>query len=79
MGFLMPLWPLSVVGVLLCALSGRYAFAVCVALLLDLAWGAPTGRFMYLYFPFTALALCASIVRYFGGRYVLDRQHQEKL
>lgn len=78
-GFLLPLWPLSVLGVLLCALSGRFAFGLLMGLLLDLAWGAPTGTAQYLFFPFVALALVGVLARYFGSRYFLDRNLQEKI
>lgn len=79
LGFFLPFWPLSVCGILLCSFSGRYAFAVFMALILDIAWGAPTGRFMHILFPFTALSLVFVLIRYFGVRYVLDRNPQEKL
>lgn len=78
-GFLLPLWPLSVLGILLCALSGRAVFAVGMALLLDLAWGAPAGVYRYLFFPFTVLALLAVLARYWGSRYFLDRNPQQRL
>ncbi len=75
----MPLWPLSVVGVVLAALSGRWIFAVIVGLMLDLAWGAPTGMYRYLFFPFTIVALVGFIVRYWGSRYFLDKNPQERI
>ena len=78
-GVLLPFWPLSVVGILIAALSGRWIFAVLVALLVDLAWGAPTGTLHFLYFPFTLLALAAAAARMWGGRYFLDKHPQEKL
>ena len=78
-GVLLPFWPLSIVGVLIGALSGRWIFAVVVALLIDLAWGAPTGVLHFLYFPFTLLALAAAAARAWGGRYFLDKHQQEKL
>ncbi len=36
-GFLLPFWPLAVVGILLAALSGRVVFAIAIGLLLDIA------------------------------------------
>lgn len=72
-GFLLPLWPLCVAGVLLSALSGRYAFAVVMALLLDIGSGIPTGVLHYLYVPFTALAVAASLARAFAGARLLDK------
>ena len=78
-GVLLPFWPLSIAGVLIAALSGRWIFAVIIALLVDLAWGAPTGVLHFLYFPFTLLALAAAAARMWGGRYFLDKHPQEKL
>lgn len=78
-GFLMPMWPLSVLGVMLCALSGRFIFGFVMALLLDIAWGAPTGMAQYLYFPFVLLALVSSAARFFGERYFFDRSLQERI
>jgi hypothetical protein len=72
-GFLLPLWPLSVVGILIAALSGRFFFAIVMGLLLDVAWGMPVGLLHYVYFPFTALAFGAVLARIFGGRYFIDR------
>ncbi len=79
LGFLSPFWPLSLLGILLSALSGRYVFAVFVALILDIAYGAPTATVAYIYFPFTALALVASLLRHFSARFFLDRNRQETL
>ena len=78
-GFLIPFWPLSVLGVLLAALSGRWIFAVIVGLLLDIAWGAPTSTLRYLLFPFTVVALLGVALRQWGGYYFLDRNPQERL
>ena len=78
-GFLVPLWPLSLAGVMLAALSGRWIFAVITGLLLDLAWGAPTGTLHYFFFPFTIAALLGFIARYYGSLYFFDRVRQEKL
>ena len=78
-GFLVPFWPLSVLGVLLAALSGRWIFGVILGLLLDLAWGAPTGTLRYFFFPFTIVALVGLIARYYGSRYFLDKNPQGKL
>ncbi len=47
-GFLMPLWPLSVLGLLLAALSGRWLFAIAMGLLLDIGWGPPGGLLHYI-------------------------------
>ena len=78
-GFLMPFWPLSVVGVALCALSGRWIFALAAALLVDVAWGAPLGTAQYLYFPLTLFALVCAFLRIWGGKFFLDRGVQEKI
>ncbi len=78
-GFLMPWWPFSVLGVVIAALSGRWIFAVILGLLLDLAWGAPTGSLGYFFFPFTAAALACVVARYWGSYYFLDKNPQERL
>lgn len=78
-GLLLPWWPLSVLGVVGAAVSGRWIFAVLVGLLLDIAWGAPVGLYRYLFFPFTILALVGYVLHYWGGRYFFDRNKQEKI
>lgn len=78
-GFLVPFWPLSVAGVMLAALSGRWIFGVIIGLLLDLAWGAPVGTYYYFFFPFTIAALLGFIARYYGNIYFFDRNRQEKI
>ncbi len=72
-GFLWPLWPLCVVGILIAAFSGRWFFATLVGLLIDIAWGAPAGVLQYVYFPFTALALLGALAYWFFSGYFLDR------
>ena len=64
-GFLLPLWPLSVAGIILAALSGRWLCAVLLGLLLDSAYGAPIGRWHFIYFPFTLAALVGIGVYYY--------------
>lgn len=60
-GFLVGFWPLCVVGVLLAAVSGRWVTAVLLGLLLDIAFGIPTGVLHVVYLPFTALAFVSVI------------------
>lgn len=72
-GFLLPFWPLSVVGILLAALSGRWIFAIAIGLLLDIAYGAPMGSAQFLYFPFTLVALLGVVIRYFGRKYLFNK------
>lgn len=78
-GFLLPFWPLSVVGVLLAALTGRSIFAVIMGILLDIALGAPTSTAKFLLFPFTIVALLGVIAQYWGSYYFLDKSPQERL
>lgn len=78
-GFLLPFWPLCVLGVLIAALSGRYVFAVIMALLLDVGSGMSTGLWRYVYVPFTILAVIASLVRAYGGAYFLDKTPLDRL
>lgn len=78
-GFLLPFWPLCVVGVLIAALSGRWIFAILTGLLLDLAWGAPQGLLHFVYVPFTLVGVGAALVRYFLSGYFLDRSPSDTL
>lgn len=78
-GFLIPFWPLSLVGIAIAALCGRYIFAVIVALLLDVAWGVPVGILHYLYFPFTIFAIVISLVYRVSAQYFLDRSSPDTL
>jgi len=78
-GVLLPLWPLSVVGILIAALSGRWIFAILMALLIDLALGVPQGTLHVLYVPFTILAVVASLLRYFLSGYFLDRSGSDTI
>lgn len=79
LGYLWPLWPLSLLGVALMALWGRWLLAVSMALLLDLAWGAPLGLAHFLFFPFTLVAIAAALARLWGGRYFIDRNPPKTL
>lgn len=74
LGFLLPFWPLSVLGILLAAASGRYVAAIAIGLLLDVAYGAPVGHWRPLYVPFTLLALVTSILRYYLSSYFREKQ-----
>lgn len=78
-GFLLPFWPLSVVGVALCALSGRWLFAIAAALVVDIAWGAPLGLARYLYFPLTLFAALCALVRAWAAKYFLERDLVERI
>jgi hypothetical protein len=78
-GFLLPLWPLCIVGIFIAAFSGRWLFGITVALLIDIAWGAPTGTLHYLFFPFTLFAVLGALARMWGAEYFLDKNPQEKL
>lgn len=69
-GFLLPFWPLSALGILLLAFSGRFILAIALGLLLDIAYGAPVGRFHFLYFPFTIFAVLSDAARFFASRYL---------
>lgn len=79
LGFLLPFWPLSFVGVLVAAFSGRWIFAVLAALLVDLAWGTPTGWLAFLFFPLTFSTLVLLVARALGGRYLFDKNPQARL
>jgi hypothetical protein len=78
-GFLLPFWPLIIMGICIAALSGRYLFAIAIAILLDIGSGTPTGIWRYLYMPFTVLAVIAALVRVVGARYFLDKTPPDTL
>ncbi len=69
-GFLLPLWPLALVGVAIAALSGQWIFTLMLGLLLDVAFGAPVGKLHVLYFPFALFALAGIVVRYMSSSYI---------
>jgi hypothetical protein len=78
-GFILGYWYVSLLGILLAALGGSPVAAVGFGLLLDLAYGAPLGLAVYLYFPFTILGAVLSVLRYLAGRYTLHFSAQERL
>jgi fatty-acid desaturase len=78
-GFIIGYWEISVVGIICAAFGGAPIAAIFFGLLLDLAYGAPSGLEHYLFFPFGLLALLCSIVRWFGIRYMLEHRAQERL
>jgi hypothetical protein len=78
-GFLLPLWPLCVLGVLIASASGRYVFAVAMALMLDLGSGVPAGILHYIYVPFTVLAVAVALARAFVLAYFLDKTPPDTL
>lgn len=69
LGFLF-FWPLSIVGILLAALAGRWVTALLLGLLIDIAYGTPVGRLHFLLFPFTLLALLGILTRQLKFRLV---------
>lgn len=78
-GFLLPFWPLSVAGILVAALSGRWLFAIAAGALFDVAYGAPTGTAHLLFFPLVLVALGGVLARTLGARYLFNKNLQEKL
>src|SRR3989344_5023223 len=78
-GFLLPFWPLSAFAIVLAGLLRWSVFAFALGLLLDIAWGAPTGVLEVLMFPFTLLAFCSILARIFASRYLLRKSLPEKL
>ena len=78
-GFLLPFWPLCVLGILLAAFSGHWIYAISFGVLLDVAYGTPTGLVRFIYLPFTVLALIAIGTRSLGSRYLLEKAPPEKI
>ncbi|MBX4192404.1 hypothetical protein KW798_02865 [Candidatus Parcubacteria bacterium] len=77
-GFLLPFWPLSVAGILLSSLSGRWIFAISVGLLFDIAYGAPMNA-PFMFFPFTLVALLGVVGRYLGAKYLFNKSLPDTL
>ncbi len=78
-GFLVPFWPLELIGIGVATFGGSGVVAVGLGLLLDLAYGAPTGILHYLYFPFTLFAVVVLLGRYVGLRFLFERKGHDTL
>jgi hypothetical protein len=70
-GFFIPFWPLCVVGVLLLGATSHRILALMTGVLLDLAYGVPTGIFHIILFPFTILAIIAMLFPVLSKQYLL--------
>lgn len=78
-GFVVGFWPISLVGVGISAFGGVPIAAILFGLLLDIAYGVPTGVLHYLYVPYTIAALGAIGLRIMSMRFLLERSAQERL
>lgn len=78
-GYLLPFWPLSLLGILLAVVRGKWIFAVVLALLVDLMWGPVFGLVSVVYVPFTVFAVVASALRYFLAQNLLSKSPPERL
>lgn len=78
-GLLLPFWPFSVLAVVLAGFLGQGIFAFALGLLLDIAWGAPTGMPGVFMFPLTLAALLSVLTRVIAKRYLLRKSLPEKL
>ena len=76
-GFLIPFWPLTLLGIALLGLLGHPIAAALLALLVDIAYGRPTGMLALLFFPFTLFALTTIAVRAVGKRVLLTRTERD--
>ena len=72
-GFLISFWPLSIVGIGLAAFTNRWILAIALGLLLDIAYGAPVGKWHVLFMPFTIVALVCIFLYYVASRYMRKR------
>ena len=77
-GFLIPFWPLSVLGIGLAAFTNRWILAMVLGLLLDVAYGAPVGKWHVLFMPFTIAALLCILLHYIASRY-MRKKYQDTL
>jgi len=78
-GFLIPFWSLAALAVVAAAFLGEIVMALILGLLLDLVYGAPTGTFSFLLFPFTLLALLCVVGERTGVRMLFDRSESDTL
>lgn len=79
MGFLIPFWPLEILALIVATFGGYPLFALAVGVLLDLAYGIPTGPLQYVFFPFTLFALITIGARLLSRRYMFGRQPPEHI
>lgn len=70
LGFLIPWWPLTLLGLILLAMGGRWVPAFLCAFFLDVVYGVPPGHLHILPFPFTFLVCVMLIVQLLLVRYV---------
>ncbi len=77
--FVLQFWPLAAVGVIALTFVGGGLLSLPLALLLDLAYGEPTGYAAYLFFPYTVAALAIVTIRHTAGRYFLRRASRDTL
>lgn len=73
-GFLSGLWPLCIVGILLAALSGRWVTALLLGILLDVAYGVPTGFLHAVRLPFTIFAALSVLVYLFFADHLRKKE-----
>jgi hypothetical protein len=78
-GFLVPFWPLEILGIIVAAFGGVPFGAIGLGLLLDLAYGAPYGFLHYLFFPFTIGSLVAIGLYQLAMRFLIQRSEQNHL
>jgi hypothetical protein len=71
-GILFGWWLLAYAGVLLAAVCGRFVLALLLAMVLDLMYGAPTGMFQYIAFPFVVFTLIVVLVQAFLVRHIRE-------
>lgn len=73
LGYLLPLWPLCVLGLALLSLFGRWAWALVLAAFLDILWGAPPFA-PWMPLPFMLVAALLALARLWGRKYLFDRE-----
>lgn len=78
-GMLFSWWPLTALAILILILGDRIVEGVGLALVLDIAFGAPPGPLHILYFPFTFGALLLALSMRLSGYVLFDRRSQETL
>ncbi|MDE2071651.1 MAG: hypothetical protein KGI70_02895 [Patescibacteria group bacterium] len=78
LGWWLPLWPLSALGIVLLAAGGAFPAAFVAGVVLDLLWGAPPSAAWFA-FPFVALAVLVALVRLAVQVFLLDKRLPERV
>lgn len=69
LGFGLPFWPLSVLGLLVAATAGQYVLAIAIGIFLDVVYGSPLGYLHLVRVPFMLFSIALCAVHYYIAFY----------